>query len=1268
MAEEQTAVSSPYVTPALPQATSDTIVANPETRLTRAEIAEQEAKAPSMWEAAKLGTTEWLHNYIPQLSLSSEGTKIDITPEMLDQAGVSAMPEVYRQHVINHSTTKQEFDFYVNQAKQRMENMEKMANGGVPQMIAYGLSSALDPVELGATAVLTYGVGGILKSVYAPVEAAMTVKNMLKLKNSVQDISAVSRGAAASRAGTMVRAGATTAALGLPFELARTEYLPDYDITDASAVLVALAGMGSVMGSMSKSHDNMRLAAMLTKREKVNKAPLTAAEKEFYAPVIGLKNLEIAESRIRTLFDLPDPAAPKTPTANTTATPNVKAGTGMTGKAVNLGLSMKDIVAKAGSDIATKLSEALPSAAHQKYFGELIAKGKEVTYKAVEAKLKKETAVLKKLEEPMTDEELIKLGSKGVRKKAEKADTAYLLERGKKMLEADKKAVITRKETLEQILQDRLDRIKQSEVPDAAPENAIDSTDFARYDNAPTQLGYNWISGGARGRAMLSTLARTMQSQIGLVRHLGESLSQNFAGRSNRTAVTQSAEEIAGQIQNRVDAQFLFRHRKLQMDWIRDQGQLGTRSKWFHPVDYHRDMMEFNRLVSEHIRFKNSSHPAVIESATNAEKILADLYSQAVEARARGFSMKNVKDNYLPRIYHDVAMDDFIAKNGGGEAAFDLFRQRFIDAIAAGNPDMLPEIAQRIGKGYADALLKRMRMPRDGSMAMRASSVAEDSIDSVMRIIREEAGLSDDVMANIENEVTRLYGAAAEGQQGIARARRRMELSEIHIKEFLESDIEELMHSYTFQVGGSIGLARNGIDVEGGKDFFAMLDDIRAHNMTHRIMPKDKMDSEIEGLEFMYDSIKGNVDKKGNWFGTGNANNNMRRIRDLNFMRVMGSTGLTSLIEVGSLLDHSFITIMKTVPEIGRLFKKAADGDLDDALAREIGHVFGTGVDVITGHAKNHYDDYESTMLKSDYTRFDTFLGKGRSFVANISGMLPLTMVLRRMDTFMFAQDFFAASKKSGKLTYSNIKLEQLGISPEDHEGILNLIRQHASVDSNGNLKALNMKDWGSTAEGKRLYEVFAIAGRRHTLSGIQETSAGSVNRALRNSTGRTVFQFMSYPLAAAEQQAQRMVTRAAHGDSGMVSRVILTQALIAGMVYYAQVHQRVAGASDEKKKKYYAEKLTPEAIVRDGVLGMLGVTGALAALYGQVNQNKLFIAPIVDWTGGISNAVNTGVDWMTTGERPTEGQLRSMSRIALFQNWYGSNYVLNSLADKFGK
>ena len=65
MAEEQTAVSSPYVTPALPQATSDTVVANPETRMTNAEIAEQDAKAPSMWEAAKLGTSEWLHNYIP---------------------------------------------------------------------------------------------------------------------------------------------------------------------------------------------------------------------------------------------------------------------------------------------------------------------------------------------------------------------------------------------------------------------------------------------------------------------------------------------------------------------------------------------------------------------------------------------------------------------------------------------------------------------------------------------------------------------------------------------------------------------------------------------------------------------------------------------------------------------------------------------------------------------------------------------------------------------------------------------------------------------------------------------------------------------------------------------------------------------------------------------------------------------------------------------------------------------------------------------------
>ena len=1266
MAEEQTAVSSPYVVPALPQAHPDTIPVNPETRMTTEEIAARDANAPSLMEAAKLGTTEWLHNYIPQIMLPSDGEKIELTPQMLDEAGVSAMPEAYRSHIINNSSTKQEFDFFVAQAKQRMENMEKMAAGGVPQMIAYGLTSALDPTELGATAVLTYGVGGILKAAYAPLEAAATVKNMLALKSSVKEISAISKTASASRTATFVKGGATTAAIGLPFELARTQYLPDYDIEDMGAVLAAMAALGGTGHVMGRANDNMKLAAMLYKREKVNNAPLSEAEKQFYAPVIGLKNLDIAEDRIRKLFDLPDPNAPKVATANAAPTPNVKAGTGLSGAAVGLGLSMKDIIAKAGSDVATKLSDTLPTAAHQKYLGELIAKGKEITYKAAEAKLAKETAILKKLDEPMTDEELIKLGSKGVRKKAEKADNAYLLERGKRMVEQNKKDATIRKETLDHILNDRLERIKQSEVADATPENAIDSTDFAKYENAPFQLGHNFLSGGKAVRARLSSLAEAMQSKIGLVRHMGEALSQNFAGRTNRTAVSQSAEEIAGQIQNQTDAQFLFMHRKNQMEWIRKHGELGGKSKWFNPVVYHKDMMKFNELVSNHIRFKNQTNPSVIASAERAEQILADIYAQAVQAKARGFSMKNVQDNYLPRIYKDVAMDDFIAKNGGGEAGNALFRQKFIDAIAEGNPEMLPEVAERIGKGYADALIKRMRQPRDGQMAMRASSVAEDSIDSVIRIIREEATLTDDVIANIENEVTRLYGAAAEGQQGIARARRRMTLAEHHIAEFLEADVEELLHAYSFQTGGAIGLARNGIDVEGGKDFFTILEDIRKHNQDHRIQSKDVMDREIEALEYMYDSIKGNVSKKNDYFG--GAEKTMRRIRDFNFMRVMGATGLTSMIEVGALLDHNFVTIMKATPMLTKIFKKAADGDLSDPLARELGHTMGTGVDVITGHAKSHMDDYESTMIKADYDRWDTLLGKGRQITANLSGMLPLTMVLRRLDTYMFAQDFFQASAKKGKLTYSKIKLEQLGISPEDHEGIMEMIRTHASKDKNGELIALNLKDWSKTAEGDRLYKIFTIAGRRHTLSSIQETSAGSVNRMLRTNTGRTLFQFMSYPMAAAEQQAQRLVTRATHGDAGVVTRVIMAQALMAGLVYYTQVHQRVIGMSEAKKKKYLAERMTPSAIVRDGVLGMMGVSGALSALYGQINQNKLLHAPVLDLANGVGNAFNITRDSIMEGQRPTEGELRSITRIGFLQNWYVSNWVLNGLADKYGR
>lgn len=813
----------------------------------------------------------------------------------------------------------------------------------------------------------------------------------------------------------------------------------------------------------------------------------------------------------------------------------------------------------------------------------------------------------------------------------------------------------------ERVLEAQLKKDASATAPKASGKvEGLDTSDASKFEDAPYQLGYGILTGHRKVREKLSVVARGMASPIGLVRKMSSALGTNFAGNADRSAVEFSALDIQTWYQDRMNGRVLPEHNKLQADFIKTNGASGGR-KFTSIRAYMNDKTAFNEKITEHLRFGNQTDARVVRAAELWRKEIDEIYGDAIKHNARGFTKESNIKNYVPRVYSDEAIDNYVRANGEGRLL-----DKFKEALKGGQPDIDEALLNQLAEGVTRGLLKRIRQRATRDVTRKSAPFMEDSLDEVLQIMAD-SGMDKETLDLAEKQLMQLYGVAQDGKTGISRARARLMMDETHISDLLENDIEALATNYSFNVGGAIGLARHGIDVNNGKSFSEMLDDVIRHAQEAG-MTEAEITPQVEALQFLYDTLNGavvsRVEVKNDSF--------LRKLRDLNFMRVMNMTGVTSLIETANVLSEaSMKTVIRSVPELGNLLKKTRSGTLSDDIAREMMHITGTGIDMFTGRVRNHFDDLETGFVDKDYDFVDNVLAHGRQVTATISGMLPVTAMLRRLDSYMYAQEWITAAGKHAKGSkkakpYADIKLEQLGVSKDDATGIMELINKHAKRDKKGKVISLNGEDWKTSPDGERLFEVFALSARRHTLTNVQETSAGSVNRMLRSPVGKTLFQFMSYPIAGSEQQAQRLAVRAAYGDAGNVGKLLLSQGMAATMVYLGLIHARTAGMSDAKKKKYLEDAMRPSSLFW-GVAGYMGALGIVPMFVSQFGNNKLLQPPIIDITSTLTRTANAARE-NTFGEGEwSENQLRTATRLLPYQNWYLANYFLNKTADAAG-
>ena len=793
----------------------------------------------------------------------------------------------------------------------------------------------------------------------------------------------------------------------------------------------------------------------------------------------------------------------------------------------------------------------------------------------------------------------------------------------------------------------------------------------AELDAVSKQRGF-----GEKYRGVISAFVQGKSSEDGVARWLSDGLGLNSTGNKDASAVGFGALEQRDTIVMRTRLRIANNIKSL-----REASGL--------------DVADFNVLVSRQIRKPSDTAPDAVKQAADIYKAeMEGLARQAIDANVAGFDAGTISriDNYVPRIFNrgniQRLREGRLRDNADGTIN-EGFNTLAEEAIRRGQPDIearvkarlkarkkkaddaaVQKFIKRMARGYIKSVINpsygnttRLKMAngdfdvQDFANIMKAEGFTSAEIDIMVDVMTRNIKVKGNKRSRprmILDEMTEVNVTDSNGQ-----------LYRLRFNDLLEENVENLFDSYTFQLAGAIGLARNGINTNQlGSNFETIFTK----------MSTKATEAEKKAIRYMYESVTGEFAYSGRQIagqemGEGTAQF-LRRMRELSFMANMGMSGMAALMELSNaLFEYSLPTLMKTVPMYASLVKRGQNGELSNRVVREMTAATGVGSDglvskVTSMRSRLEGDVTEGITIDGEITKFDEYLGKGRIAVAVLSGLQGVTDVLRRISLYNYASEWAYAHQK-GQAAFSPIKREQLGITDEIAQDIRAMIDEYADFLPDGTLDSLNLDRWGQSGQrGQDAADIFGASARREATQAVQEMNAGSVNPLLRSEVGKSFFQFLSFPMASMEQQAMRLGVRGVNGDAGQVARLMLFSSMLGSMMYMGRSYMNSMNRSDQEeymKKRMQWHELLEGSLSQIGAASLFGYVYQLTTGTMDGNTNALTPAGFSMFASGVKGVTDT-VDAVFGGDL-TESELRSLLRVLPFSSLYGARQIVNALA-----
>jgi hypothetical protein len=705
----------------------------------------------------------------------------------------------------------------------------------------------------------------------------------------------------------------------------------------------------------------------------------------------------------------------------------------------------------------------------------------------------------------------------------------------------------------------------------------------------------------------ITPLGRTIQSEIGLVRATAQKLVDTKI-RVEGDYTPTSAESLIKRDYSEVNAAIV------QVRNIMNDSGLPPR--------------EFNRMLVESMRRGDKSTNPLIEKAAGIlRKQIDDMWERAYQQNLPG-TWRMVPDGEGGEIKEKV----------GATTAASYMTRRYDLNVIRNNPEGFK-------RAWAAAIADQRI--RDGKSPLDPDDMYELTTDIYEKIINLRDG-------DVHWEV---------GPSGAAMLKERVDVRDEFLEEFLIQDWETLMNGYARSLAPRTRIAEMFGQNTGEFDMKTVLTQInnqysvqinaldkridlatgkeRNKLVKERNELASKMESEIRDIEVMRDRLL-NVDQEASWMNPENRG----VLSALRGMRSWNIISMLSNILISSIPDMARAITYNGGIKFAKAFAKSAfSRDLKrsnlpkDELAK-----LASAMERASAYRLGHLTEVEDGVV---HTAFDKYMHKAADLVLTASGSKHWNSTMKTVIGYL-ASDKIGMALKSMKPADISF-LKRMGLTDDMIKRAKVDFDKYATNDDG--MWSLNIGRWNN----RDLVENIEAGVIKEANGMVITPGAGDQPLLMTTEVGRTVFQFMSFAMAATNRMTLPLMQ-----EGGMRPWLEISTQIALGAGVYA-LRQKMA----DKEISDRPEVILVEAIEKTGL------PGYGAALFN-AGAGLMGISPLSDeghyyQHNGLSRVMGPSAGLVENllripnAETSPEQRAKSIRKLMPMQN----HFILRNLYDK---
>jgi len=399
----------------------------------------------------------------------------------------------------------------------------------------------------------------------------------------------------------------------------------------------------------------------------------------------------------------------------------------------------------------------------------------------------------------------------------------------------------------------------------------------------------------------------------------------------------------------------------------------------------------------------------------------------------------------------------------------------------------------------------------------------------------------------------------------------------------------------------------------------------------------------------------------------------LRRLRDYNFIRVMGNVGFAQVNE----FFHAASSVglkatMSAMPAFRHLVRDARTGQLDDEIARDIEYLTNYGTDWVRGslHSKieaggGHIDGRFGDTLGD---RYDATMSKLKRATTAMSLMAPINTGLQRFAARgVYAK--FAHMADGDAVNWD--RLTAMGIDRKMGERIFKSIRDHRSfIDGDvagRKLPRMNIEKWAD----QEAAAAFQMGATRWAKYAILQNDRGAMHRVLGHALGKTILQFRSFVMGAWARHLMHNI----HMRDWETAATFLLTGLGGVLTHIAYSHYRYA--TDPRREEKLDKALSWQGLLAGGFqraswssfMPAFADTALVAAgvdpVFGyrmSAQPSSLFSNPTSTLLDDLQKGVGGALGNVLSGDNQLSQQdVRNVARAFPWGNWLPFIHLMNT-------